>query len=245
MTAETPEQEVQRLRAELQAARDALGDFAYVVSHDLRAQLRHINAYSELLREELAGGLTGDTAKFLDIVATAAQTVGRQIDGLAVWSQLDRVELQPMVIDTAALWGEVRQALTSEAPGRAVQWQINGALPRVNGDGALMRQLFTHLLSNALKFTRPRETAVIEMGAESAPDGQVLLTLRDNGVGYKPSQQDKLFHVFQRLHSTSQFEGLGLGLALARKIVERHGGSIRIEGAPDAGCRVSFTLPSA
>ena len=245
MNGRTPEQELEDLRAELQAARAALGDFAYVVSHDLRAQLRHINAYSDLLREELEGQLYGDGALFLDTITHAAQLMGRQIDGLMAWSHLDRAELQPLAVDAAALLAEVRQALAAEAPGRRVQWQVSADLPRFQGDGALLRQLFTHLLSNALKFTRPRETAVIEIGAETAPDGQAALYVRDNGVGYNPAQQARLFHVFQRLHSASQFEGLGLGLALARKIVERHGGSIRIEGAPDAGCRVTFSLPRA
>jgi len=237
--------ELERLQAELQAARAALGDFAYVVSHDLRAQLRHINAYSGLLREELQGRLSGDAAHFLDTVSNAAQLMGRQIDGLMAWSLLDRVALQPMVVDAATLVSEARQALAKEALGRNIQWQVSATLPRLNGDAALLRQLFSHLLSNALKFTRTRETAVIEIGAETAPDGMAALYVRDNGVGYNPAQQAKLFHVFQRLHSAGQFEGLGLGLALSRKIVERHGGSICIEGAPDAGCRVGFTLPRA
>jgi light-regulated signal transduction histidine kinase (bacteriophytochrome) len=243
MSEPTPEQELQQLRADLRAARAALGDFAYVISHDLRAQLRHINAYGGLLREELEGKLSGDAAQFFDTLSHAAQLMGRQIDGLMAWSMLDRVELTPMTVDAAALLAEVRQALAEQAQGRKVQWQIAADLPRLRGDGALLRQLFTHLLSNALKFTRPRETAVIEVGGQAAPDGQVAFYVRDNGVGYNPAQQDKLFHVFQRLHSAGQFEGLGLGLALARKIVERHGGSIRAEGAPDAGCRVSLTLP--
>lgn len=244
MTAPTPEQEVQRLRAELDAARAALGDFAYVVSHDLRAQLRHITAYSGLLREELEGRLSGDAAQLLDTVTHAAQLMGRQIDGLKEWAQLDRVELQPMTIDTAVLLAEVQQALAEQARGRQVQWQVAAELPSLRGDGALLRQLFAHLLSNALKFTRPRETAVIEIGAEAAPPGFVALQVRDNGVGYNPAQQAKLIHVFQRLHSASQFEGLGLGLALSRKIVERHGGSIAMEGAMDAGCCVTVTLPA-
>lgn len=245
MSQPTPEQQIDSLRAELQAARAALGDFAYVVSHDLRAQLRHINAYSGLLREELQGQLTGDRAQFLDTITHAAQVMGRQIDGLMVWSLLDRVELQPVAIDTGALLAEVRQALAADAQGRSVQWQVATQLPRLRADGALLRQLFTHLLSNALKFTRPRETAVIEIGAEAAPDGYAALYVRDNGVGYNPAQEAKLFHVFQRLHSASQFDGLGLGLALSRKIVERHGGSIRAEGMPDQGCCLRLTLPAA
>jgi len=245
MSERPPEPELEQLRAELQAARAALGDFAYVVSHDLRAQLRHINAYTGLLREELGDFLDEETTFYLDTVSNAGKQMGRQIDGLMAWALLDRAALQTMTIDAAALVDEVRLSLAGEAGARSVQWRVAPDLPPLCGDGALLRQLFTHLLSNALKFTRPRETAVIEIGQAPAAGGQVAFFVYDNGVGYNPAHQDKLFHVFQRLHSVSQFEGLGLGLALSRKIVERHSGSIAIEGAPEAGCRVTVTLPAA
>lgn len=246
MSEPTPEQEIDRLRSELQAARAALGDFAYVVSHDLRAQLRHITAYSGLLHEELQGQLSGDGAQFLDTIGNAAQLMGRQIDGLMAWSLLDRVQLQDAVVTVPALVAEARAQLADQAAHRQIDWQLQDGPPAVRGDAALLRQLFTHLLSNALKFSRPRLTAVIQIGWAPAPeDGQLELFVRDNGVGYNPAQQGKLFHVFQRLHGAGQFEGLGLGLALAHKIVARHGGRMAIEGAPDAGCRVSFTLPAA
>lgn len=249
-TPDTPpsEQELQKLREELASARAALGDFAYAVSHDLRANLRHITSYAALLREEVGPALGSEAVGYLETVANAARLMGGQIDGLMVWSQLDRVNLQPMALDTNALIDEARMALSAETAGRRVRWNVPPGLPRVHGDGALLRQLFTHLLSNALKFSRTRETAEIEIAAAAAPEAatdQVTLTVRDNGVGYNPAQQDKLFHVFQRLHSANQFEGLGLGLALARKIALRHGGSIRIEAVPDQGCCVSVSLPAA
>ena len=240
-----PTLELQQLRADLAAARAALDDFAYVVSHDLRAQLRHITAYGELLRDELGSQLTGDASQFLNTMTEAAQQMGRQIDGLKTWAQLDTLPLHPMAVDAAVLLAEVRQALAPEAQGRTVQWRIAPDLPRLQGDPVLLRQLFTHLLSNALKFTRPRAIAAIDIDAQAAPGGLVLVRVRDNGVGYNPAQQTKLFHVFQRLHSARQFEGLGLGLALAHKIVQRHGGGLAIEGTPDAGCCVSLTLPLA
>jgi signal transduction histidine kinase len=237
--------ELERLRAELQAARAALGEFAYVVSHDLRAPLRHILAYGELLREELGDRLAGEPAEFLDTMTQAAQLMGRQMDGLKEWSQLDRAELQLTAVDSAALLAELRLRLAAEAGPRQIDWQFQDGLPALRGDPALLRQLFSHLLSNALKFTRPRPTAVVQVGWLAVAPGQVEIFVRDNGVGYNPGQQDKLFHVFQRLHGARQFEGLGLGLALAHKIVQRHGGAIRIEGAPDQGCRASVTLPCA
>lgn len=244
MNAPDPERELTELRAELQSARAALGDFAYVVSHDLRAQVRHIKAFAGLLDETLHGQLPGESAQFLAAVTQAAGLLGQQIDGLTAWAQLDRAELDDMTLEAAALLAEARQALAEQEAGRQVQWQVAPDLPRVRGDGALLRQLLTHLLSNALKFTRPREVAQLTVTWAPAQPGWVTLDLRDNGVGYNPAQQDKLFHVFQRLHPAARFEGLGLGLALARKIVERHGGQIAIEGAPDAGCRVSVTLPT-
>lgn len=237
--------EIEQLRAELQAARAALGEFAYVVSHDLRAPLRHILAYSQLLREELGDRLAAEPAQFLDTITQAAQLMGRQIDGLKEWSQLDRVDLQRTTVDSAALLAQLRLCLAAEPGPRQIDWRFHEALPALDGDPALLRQLFSHLLSNALKFTRPRATAVIEVAWAAAAPGQVEISVRDNGVGYNPAQQDQLLRVFQRLHPASQFEGLGLGLALAHKIAQRHGGTLRIEGAPDAGCCVRVTLPLA
>ncbi|MEA3395090.1 MAG: ATP-binding protein [Pseudomonadota bacterium] len=254
------EQELIRLQAELQLARQrqqqlarqlaaaqaALGDFAYTVSHDLRANLRHINAYAALVREELAGTPTNDAVTYLATVTNAAKLMGQQIDGLMAWAQLDRVALDATTLNLCVLIEEVRQQLAREAAGRQIDWQVATDVPPLRGDAALVRQLLGHLLSNALKFTRPRTPAVINIGWQAAAeDGLCLLYVRDNGVGFNPQQQDKLFHVFQRLHSANEFEGQGLGLALARKIVERHGGSIRAEGAPDAGCCIHFTLPLA
>jgi light-regulated signal transduction histidine kinase (bacteriophytochrome) len=236
--------ELQALQQQLSEARAALGEFAYVVSHDLRAQLRHILSYSSLLREELGAGLHGESRQFLQTVTDAAQTMGRQIDGLKEWALLDTVALQPMAIDMAALIAEVRHKCMTQAQGREVTWHIASDLPRVQGDAALLRQLFMHLLSNALKFTRPRMPAIIEVGATTAAD-RVTFTVHDNGVGYNPAQQAQLFHVFKRLHSSSQFEGLGLGLALSQKIVGRHCGEIRIQGGVDAGCCVTLVLPAA
>lgn len=252
-SAETPQQAVLRLQAELAttqqqlaAAQAALGDFAYTVSHDLRAHLRHINAYSGLLREELGATLQGDAASFLDTVSQAARLMGRQIEGLMAWSQLDRVELHEAALDLPALVGEARRALAAEEAGRAIDWRIAPDLPAARGDAVLVRQLLQHLLANAVKFTARTPAAVIEIGAGPAgPDGRPEFFVRDNGAGIDPLWAHRLFHVFQRLHPSGEFEGLGLGLALAGKIVARHGGSIRAEGAPGAGFCVRFTLPSA
>lgn len=235
--------ELERLRAELQSARDALGDFAYGVSHDLRAQLRHILSYSALLREELGPTLSAEPAQFLDIIQQAAQTLGRQIDGLKAWAQLDRIELQLIEVDPSALLAEVWEGLEPERGGRAIAWTLPAGLPRVRADGVLLRQLFTHLLSNACKFTRPTSQAQVTVWADAG--GMLTLHIEDNGVGFAPGQEARLFRVFQRLHTTREFEGLGLGLALAQKIAHRLGGAVSLKGQTGAGCRVSVTLPLA
>jgi two-component system OmpR family sensor kinase len=246
-------QELYRLRVELElaqrqlaSAQAGLADYAYSVSHDLRANLRHITAYVGLIREELPDSPGTELASHLDIVTNAARLMGRQIDGLMRWSQLDRVSLDETTLDLQALIEEVRHSMASETAGRHIDWQVATDFPPLLGDGLLMRELFSHLLSNALKFTRPRPQAVIQVGwQQPAEAGRCRVFVRDNGVGFNRRPGDKLFHVFQRLHSSHEFEGLGLGLALARKIVALHDGSIRVEGEPDAGCQISFTLALA
>lgn len=250
------------LLAELEATRAALGDFVYVVTHDLRAPLRHIISYAKLLQEDCGERLDSEGREFLNTITDAAQFMGRQIDGLKEWAQLDTVSMQPVEVDFADLLAQLQSDLTAQhtmaqtaspngqpRPARKVHWQIAPELPRLHGDVAMLRQLFTQLLDNALKFTRLRTAALIVVEAEPAPasqgSGKVTVSVRDNGAGFDPAQRDKLFNVFQRLHSASQFEGLGLGLALARKIALRHGGTISIDAAPNAGCHVSVTLPGA
>jgi light-regulated signal transduction histidine kinase (bacteriophytochrome) len=233
------------VQQELQAARDALGEFAYVVSHDLRAQLRHIISYSSLLKEDLGAQLQGEPAQFLQVITDAAQLMGRQIDGLKEWAQLDRVALQPMTVDTLALLQEVQHSMDAANPQRELMWQIDGPLPPIRGDGGLLRQLFAHILGNAAKFTARTPVAQIAVRAEVAEPGWVTLLVQDNGVGFDPARKDKLGHVFQRLHHARDFEGLGLGLALSQKIVQRHGGKLQLDAIPQKGCWVRLTLPAA
>lgn len=237
--------ERERLLRELAQARGALEDFTYSVSHDLRASLRHVNAYVQIIREDL--GESGNPALMahLNTVSQSAKQMGRQIDGLMELANLTRVELQPSTLDLAELVRDVRAAM-APAPalaGRALEWQVAPDFPALRADAALIRQALTHLLSNALKFSGARALARIELSWQAHAPGWCALTVADNGVGFNPQYQDKLFHAFQRLHSARDFDGLGMGLALTRKIVERHGGAVWAQGAPDAGCSVSFTLP--
>lgn len=240
--------ENERLQRELGQARAALEEFTSSVSHDLRASLRHVSAYVQVIQEDL--GDLGDMGKtaiaaHLERVRQAARQMGRQMDGLTELSRLARVDLQVSTLDAGSLLCDARSALAPALAGRTVDWRLAPDFPALSGDAALLRQVWLHLLSNAVKFTFAREVAEIAVTWQTVDAGQCALTVADNGVGFNLHCRDKLFHAFQRLHSAREFEGLGMGLALSRKIVERHGGTVWADGAPDAGCSVSFTWPLA
>lgn len=237
--------EIARLQRELTQARAELQDFTYAVSHDLRASLRHVSAYAQIIQEDLGAQLTPDIAAHLVTVQQAAQQMARQIDGLAELSRLTRLELQPTRLDVGLMLRDVLAELAATTAGRVLHWQLAPDLPALQGDAALVRQALAHLLSNALKFTAQRTVAEITLSWRAHGNGQCALTLSDNGAGFSPQYQDKLFHAFGRLHGAREFEGLGMGLALTRKIVERHGGEFWAQGTLDAGCRVTITLPLA
>lgn len=245
MTDPTEELDPERLRRELAQARTALEDFTASVSHDLRAPLRHVNAYVQILQEDMADLGRPDLLAHLDTVSQAARQMGRQIDALLELSRLSRAELQSTTLDAGQLVRDVCAALAPALNGRALEWRVAPDLPALRGDAALIRQALTHLLSNALKFSAPRTLARVEVVWQPHPDGWCALTVGDNGVGFNPQYGAKLFQAFARLHPVREFEGLGMGLALTRRIVERHGGAVWAEGVPDGGCRVSFTLPLA
>lgn len=217
-----------------------LDRFVFSVSHDLRAPLRHITAYAPLVREMLAEG--EDPGPCLDTLEQSARSMARMVDALLELSRLSRIPLQTTTVPMAALVAEAQRALAAETAGRNIDWQLPADWPEVQGDAALLRQVWEHLVSNALKFTRPRSQAQIILGWESAADGTTFW-LRDNGVGFNPAASGTMFDLFQRLHAASAFDGAGVGLALARQIVLRHGGSISAQGEVDGGCTVRFTLP--
>lgn len=239
------QQQIAELQRELAQARQSLEDFTYTVSHDLRAPLRHIGAYLNIIREDLGDGVDAGILAHLRTVGDAAATMSRLMDGLMELSRTGRAELQPSDVDLQALIDEVREKLAGDIGGRSIDWQLAPDLPAVRGDLPLLGQLMQRLLGNAIKFTRDTPLARIAVGWQAMPDGWCELWIQDNGAGFDPRFADRLFKVFQRLHSGRQFEGTGVGLALARLIVERHGGSIRAAGEPDRGCTVSLRLPLA
>ena len=234
-----------RLRNELAAVRGELENFMHKVSHDLRAPLRHITSYGPLVREMLADG--EDPSPCLDTMDQSARDMGKMIDALLALSRLAKTELSPAMLPMGELVAEVVRGVQVQAGARQIEWHVASDWPAVQGDVALVRQVWAHLIANAVKFTRKRPLARIEIGwlpaAIEGPPGGFTFFVQDDGAGFNPAYRDQLFGLFQRLHSASEYEGTGLGLALARQIVLRHGGHIEAEGALDQGCRVSFTLP--
>lgn len=238
-------EEMADLTDELQTANAELEAFSYSVSHDLRAPLRHVAGYADLLIEMEGARLSERGQRFVANMADAAQYAGRLVDSLLAFSQMGRAALQPVRVELRALVDEIIAGLSTgrgAEPDRAVQWRV-GALPRVHADPAFLRLALENLLSNALKYSRNRTPALIEVGADDQDPAEHRVFVRDNGVGFDMRYAHKLFGVFQRLHRMEDFEGTGIGLANVRRIVARHGGRTWAEGVPDQGATFWFALP--
>jgi signal transduction histidine kinase len=235
--------ELEKANRELEFANKELEAFSYSVSHDLRAPLRHIDGFSELLTEGYAEQLPDAAKRLLQNVRNGAQRLGTLIDDLLRFSRLSRQPLSKSTVSLSKLVQQVLSEIDSERQGREVEIRI-GALPDCLGDYALLKQVFTNLLTNALKFTRKKEHALIEITAEKRGD-EIACSVRDNGAGFDMQFASKLFGVFQRLHKESDFEGTGVGLSIVQRIIYRHGGSIRAEAEVDKGACFHFTLPAA
>ncbi len=239
------EQRVQERTAALTVSNRELESFSYSVSHDLRAPLRNISGFADLLSKRLLGRSDAESMRFLGIISTEAVRLGRLIDALLVFSRLGRSDLDLRPVDLPGLVEEARREFSSELVHRDLSLRIN-PLPTVQADPTLLRQVLVNLLSNALKFTRDRHPALIEIGtAPSDRPEEHVVFVRDNGVGFDPKYADKLFGVFQRLHHSRDFEGTGIGLANVRRIILRHGGRIWAESRPGAGATFFFTLPAS
>ncbi len=236
------ERKVEERTAELAASNKELEAFAYSVSHDLRAPLRHLDGFLSLLQKRVYRELDELSRHYIDNTTMASRRMGTLIDELLQFSRLGRSQLRRTQVDLADVVEKTRLELEPESDGRTVRWNI-AALPRLVADPAMVRQVMQNLLSNALKFTRTRAQADISIGARIAPDGAQTVWVRDNGVGFDMQYYGKLFEVFQRLHGESEFEGTGIGLANVRRIVERHGGRVWAEGELDKGATFYFSLP--
>lgn len=236
------EQRVDARTAELQTAYREMEAFSYSISHDLRAPLIHISGFVKMLQTEAETRLDERCRRYLKTIAESTQKMGTMIDALLGLSRMSRTELHRIPVDLARLVNEVIEDLRSDWEGREVAWKL-GQLPEAGCDPTLIRQVLFNLLANALKYTTAREQACIEVGAQRA-EHETTIFIRDNGVGFDMKYSGKLFGVFQRLHSASQFEGTGIGLATVRRIIERHGGRVWAEGEPDAGATFYFSLPT-
>jgi len=235
--------ELKAQRDMLQAANEELEAFTYSVSHDLRTPVRHIISFGALLRRTLPQPLSEKAARYFTVVEDAAHHLSQLIDGMLELSRTSRQPLKAEPIELGRLVEAARDEVTAAELARQLIWQV-APLPTVMGDIGLLRQVIKALLDNAVKYTRLREEALIEVWAEER--GQTwAVFVRDNGVGFDPRYQDKLFTMFQRLHHQSDFEGAGISLANARRIMARHGGLMTAEGQVDQGATFGFILPRA
>jgi light-regulated signal transduction histidine kinase (bacteriophytochrome) len=211
------------------------------VSHDLRAPLRAIHGFVRILLEEHGQEIAGDARRYLDLVAANAQQMGRLVDDLLQFSRMGRQALNTQAVNTTAVAQRALDQLQPLLEGRQVELTI-GELPPVDGDPALLQQVFVNLIGNAIKYTKGREPARIEVGARVESTGEVVYFVRDNGAGFDMRYAHKLFGVFQRLHRSDEYEGTGVGLALVHRIVAKHGGRIWPEAAVGEGATFFFTL---
>lgn len=230
--------------AQLEAANKELEAFSYSVSHDLRAPLRHIDGFSQLLGTRIAGSIDETSQRYLNTINSSSKRLGRLIDELLVFSRMGRTEMHRTHVDTRKLIDEVIYELQTETTGRNIAWRI-GELPAVQGDPIMLRQVWSNLIGNAAKYTRKRETAEIEITHRLDTELGHVFAVKDNGAGFEMKYASKLFGVFQRLHSDNDFEGTGIGLANVRRMVARHNGRTWAEGQPDAGAVFYFSLPAS
>lgn len=236
------EQRVAARTCELESANRELEAFTYSVSHDLRAPLRHIMGFVEILEKEAAAELTDAQRRHLFTIGGAARRMAELIEDLLAFSRIGRSEVQKVTVDMLTLVMEALDDLRHETKDRIVSWKIQD-LPMVTVDRSLMRQALVNLLSNAIKFTSKRNRAVIEIGTVPGRKNEDTIYIRDNGVGFNPRYAQKIFGVFERLPNADEFEGTGIGLANVQRIIRRHGGRVWALGKVDSGATFYFTLP--
>ena len=235
------EQRVVERTAQLEAANRELESFCYSVSHDLRAPLRHIDGYIDLLISRCRDGLSEKGLHYVDTIAASARQMGTLIDDLLQFSRTGRAEMRQDSMDMNKAVNEALAQLQNSSSGRTIEWII-ADLPSIRGDYALIRLVWTNLLANAVKYTGTREIARIEVTVQKEK-GEIIFIVADNGVGFDMQYVGKLFGVFQRLHPVEEFEGTGIGLATVQRIISRHGGRVWAEAELNKGARFYFSLP--
>jgi K+-sensing histidine kinase KdpD len=236
--------ELEKRSDELQATNKELEAFAYSISHDLRAPVRHIAGFTELLRKHSDAVLDDKSRHHIRMILEAADRMGSLVDDLLAFSRIGRAETQKTTVHLEPLVKGVVREIAPDTQGRKIIWHI-GSLPICYGDPAMLRLVFANLVSNAVKFTRAREQAEIEIDSLNHTPGEVVVFVKDNGVGFDMKYKDKLFGVFQRLHSQEAFEGTGIGLATVQRIVQGHGGRVWAEASVNNGATFYVVLPKA
>jgi signal transduction histidine kinase len=226
---------------ELEAINKELEAFAYSVSHDLRAPIRHIAGFTELLQKHAGPTLDDRGRRHVTMILESAKRMGTLIDDLLAFSRIGRAETHKSMISLQQLVQEALSEVAQETEGRNIAWRV-GPLPACYGDRAMLRVVLVNLISNAVKFTRTRPEAEIEIASTNDRPDELIVSVRDNGVGFDMKYVNKLFGVFQRLHGPEAFEGTGIGLATVQRIVHRHGGRVWADGAVDQGATFSFSL---
>ena len=239
---ETLEQKVSERTEQLEAANKELEAFSYSVSHDLRAPLRHISGFVDLLNKNNSAQLDSEGLRFLNIITESVHEMGNLIDALLTFSRLSKTEMQRVKINSKSIVNRALKTFSDELTGRIVKINISD-LPDAMGDENLINQVWVNLISNALKYSRNKEKAVIDIGGK-VENGEVIFHIKDNGAGFDMKYADKLFGVFQRLHKASDFEGIGIGLANVNRIVMRHGGKCWADGEVGKGATFLFSVPN-
>jgi len=235
-------EELEEAVRELQNVNRELEAFSYSVSHDLRAPLRAIEGFSRMLKEKQGAQLDAEGNRLLDVILGNTAHMGELIEDLLALSRTGRQELRTVPLDMKELASEVCEELRTEHPDRELEFRV-GELPAARGDRTLTRQVLVNLVSNSVKFTAGEEKAAIFVGSGGKDKGNNVYFVKDNGAGFDMRYSDRLFAVFQRLHSTDDFEGTGVGLAIVQRIVHRHGGQVWAEGEVGRGATFYFTLP--
>jgi len=233
--------ERKNIESGLEKARKELEAFSYSVSHDLRAPLRHIAGFVELLMQNTAQSLDEKSGRYLKIIADSTNHMGHLIDDILSFSRMGKAEMKKTLVNLDQLVKAVLDEMQPEMEGRDIVWDIH-SLPEVHGDADILKLVWVNLIGNALKYTRTKPQSKIEIGSNDNKNEHIFF-IKDNGVGFDMTYADKLFGVFQRLHSAEEFEGTGVGLANVKRIIQRHGGRVWAEGTVNEGATFYFSIP--